>query len=164
MIGMDESTDRYRNRSFPLRSRYGHLNKEGLLCTWCYLTRRRDHRHSIIRSYVAVSPSFSPPLSFSLSNTPSLCVSICGTSAQSTPSSINELASIYSLLHHPNPDFHVCTGNSPSHWFTRFQKKRGKKESAGRWIRTPSGMERGWLVVADELPRRYRYRRYDAAW
>lgn len=51
----------------------------------------------------------------------------CVIAAQSTPSSINELASIYLLLHHWNPYFSPRVRNLPSHWFTRLREKSSRE-------------------------------------
>jgi len=81
--------------------RSGHLNKEGLLCTR-WLSDPSPTTRSFDRTSLSLPAGFSSSLSLSLS---ALRMSVCSTSTQSTPSSINEPASIYSLLHRPNPDF-----------------------------------------------------------
>lgn len=77
-------------------ARYGHLNKEGLLCTRCYLTRRRNHRHSIIRSYVAICMHISLSLSLFLWHAISLCVYMWYERA--VDSLVNKRARLYLLV------------------------------------------------------------------
>lgn len=89
MIRASGSMNRYRNRSFSLA--HGHLNKEGLLCTRCYLTRRRNHRHSIIRSCTA--SLFLSRFLFSLT-----CRLYIRTRARTVDSLVNKRAHLYLLV------------------------------------------------------------------
>lgn len=79
-------------------------------------------RSNIVADYHLIDPVCTDELPFSFSSIPLIvyyrgCVRVqavacvnrgCVIAAQSSPSSINELASIYLLLHHWNPCFPLC--------------------------------------------------------
>jgi len=147
MIGPNEWIGPVDTETAVFHRRTGHLNKEGLLCTR-WLSDPSPTTRSFDRTAESLSLSLSLYLSLSL---PLLVACRCSTSTQSTPSSINEPASIYSLLHRPNPDFpppRLAIRPTPSRRFTRFDRK---KSGTNLTIRR---MIRGCLIIHRHPPDR----------